>query len=281
VTATGRCGGPLRARGGSVRDPLPLPGLPVAPDGEEVFCNLTDLPVTVGQAGSQGRFGARVVEGGQCSGGPAADRRLVVEGGNDRVESGGVPDGTQGGDGRLPAERIAVSGEPVGEGDEQGYGDRVCPFAQSPRRHLDNHRGLVGQRPVECDARSEGSQLRCPSPHRGLGVFEGTGDDTVVQRAQTIEGTECGFAYRRTRVRHPCAGGHLVAQVSGDDDGTPALGETAVEGLSGELTVERFRGRLWLPRSAGLPPAVTRPRPVRRRFLFGARSRHHITMTER
>jgi hypothetical protein len=106
------------------------------------------------------------------------------------------------------------------------------------------------------------------------------GDGTVVQHPQTIERTECGFAHCWAGVRHPAVGAHPVAQVSGDDDRAAAFGDAAIERLSGELAIERFRGRLCLPRSAGSPSAVVWSGPFRWRSVFGARSRHHITMTE-
>jgi len=271
-----------------VADGVPGPAVPL--DGKEVLCDLADLPVAVGEAGAEGGLRSRVVEGGKCSGGPSAYRRLVVKGRDDRIESGGVPDGAQGGDGRLAAERIAVSGEPIGERDERGYGDRLGALTQCPRRHLDDHGGAVRQGPVECDAGPGGSQLRGPSSDGGLGVSEGLGHDTVVERAQAVERTECGFAHCWAGVRHSPAGRHPVAHVPRHHDGPApfgdlvierSFGDLVIERSFGDLVIERFRGRLLPHRLAGPASAVTGRRPFRSGSVFGARSRHRITMTER
>ena len=82
---------------------------------QEVFRCLSGLPVPVLERVLQRGGDLGAVEGGEGEDGAAADGGLVVAGGEDRGEAGGVGEGAEGGDGRLPGETVLVNGRDPGQ----------------------------------------------------------------------------------------------------------------------------------------------------------------------
>jgi len=85
---------------------------------------LTDLSIAVLQRSLEGRVDVLALEGGQRDDRPTADGRLVGGRSQDRLEAGGVPDGSQGGDGRFAAQRVLVVANDRAQSGDGAVGNR-------------------------------------------------------------------------------------------------------------------------------------------------------------
>ena len=137
------------------------------------------------------RLDRRAVEAGQRHDRPASDRRTVGQPGEHRLEPARVPDGAEGGDGRLPAPRVGVAG---GHGRERRHRGAMGPLPERPgaasatsgsgsSSRSTRRAGNVERLPVPPTL---GGERRGPPPDHRLGIGERGRQLAHAQRAACV-----------------------------------------------------------------------------------------------
>lgn len=209
---------------------------------------MADLPVPVLQAAPQGDIRPVVVEGGEGGDGAAPDGGSVVECGDDRVETVGMPDRPERGDRGFPYERVGVGPCRGGQRIDGVGASSPAELAERPGCCLGHQRNVVVEgadergvdaaRPPTSPGGDPADQLTAPSAHCGVVVTHGPGRGAGVEAPQAGERPEAGDAHPRIVVAGgggSCLDVSAVAGQDGAGDGSGAGRAAAVWVIHGRL----------------------------------------------
>jgi len=148
---------------------------------------LADLPVPVCERSLEPFLHLRAVKDGKGDNGTAAHGWAVAEGSEDRWKAGRVTDGSESGNGGLPAEGVIVAG---GDAAQLSDGSHVANLTDGKARRLDDAGVLIAKEREIVRSLERAGQLGGMTAYERGRVAESLGHDPPPHLPHLDEGAE-------------------------------------------------------------------------------------------